>query len=194
MQRSSTPAAAGSSTGSPASSDTVVISPAAQREAMETGRIALNVQAGNLTSDQATQLYQQVATIHSQIAADKQANGGALSATDAQAINQLQSQLSATIYSDAHNGTAPPSDVTPTQAGLREAMQAGRIALNEQAGNLTSSQVQQLGAQQAQIDQLIASDQQQNSGPLTPQQQATISQMQDQASQAIYQAAHSSGS
>jgi hypothetical protein len=44
----------------------------------------------------------QLATIQQQIAADTQANGGSLSATDAQAINQLQNQLSQQIYEAAH--------------------------------------------------------------------------------------------
>src|SRR5579871_4062656 len=70
--------------------DVVQLSPAALREVALTGRIALNQEAGNLSSDQTSQLYSQVSSIRSQIVADKQANGGTLSPTDAQAIKQLQ--------------------------------------------------------------------------------------------------------
>jgi len=175
--------------------DSVELSTSGARDTAETGRVALNVAAGNLTSDQATQLYQQIASIQSQIAADKQADGGTLSINDAQTIAQLQSQLSGTIYTDAHNGAAPPSDPpTVSGANVREAMQAGRIEMNLQAGNLTASQAQQLGAQQAQIDQTIAADQQANGGSLTQSQAQAIEQLQSQASSQIYQMVHPSQS
>lgn len=184
-----------SSANSPESAgqDVVDLSPAAQRETMETGRIALNAEAGNLTSAQASQLYQQVASIQTQITSDKQADGGTLSSQDAQSINQLQNQLSATIYSDAHNGAAPPtSHPAISEAGKRAAMQAGRIELNEQAGNLNASQAQQLMGQQTTIDQLIASGNQANSGTLTQSEAQQINQLQNQASQQIYETAHPS--
>jgi hypothetical protein len=98
--------------------------------------------------------------------------------------------LSATIYSDAHNGAAPPSDPTQSGAAQREALQAGRIQLNEQAGNLGSSQAQQLMQQQYSIDRQIATDTQANGGPLTQAQAQQINQLQDQASTQIYQTAH----
>lgn len=161
------------------------------RETAESGRIALNAANGDLTSDQASQLYQQVASIQSQIQSDKQADGGTLSPADAQTINQLQSQLSASIYSDAHNGDAPPSTPsTPSAIGGREALEAGRIELNQQAGNITSTQAQQLMTQQTQISQQISSDEQSNGGTLTQAQAQQIWQSQNQASQQIYQAAH----
>ncbi len=156
----------------------------------ETGRIALNAQAGNLTSDQATQLYQQVSSIQSQIAADKQ-GGGSVSSQDQESIRQAESQLSASIYSDAHAGAAPPS--TPPAhdaADQRATLQAGRITANEQNGNITSTQAQQLSQQQAQIDQQIASDKQANGGSLTKAQAQQINQLQDQANKQIYQDVH----
>src|ERR1035438_688479 len=90
--------------------DSVQLSPAALREVALTGRVAGNVAAGNLTSNQKQQLFGEISSIQSQITADRQADGGTLSSTDAQTIKQLQNQLSGTIYSDAHNGAAPPSD------------------------------------------------------------------------------------
>lgn len=160
-------------------------------QASEAGRIALNSAAGNLTSDQTTQLYQQVASIQAQIAADKQANGGTLSSGDAQTIDQLQSQLSGTIYTDAHNGAAPPTThPAPIEAAKREEWQAGRIELNESAGNLTASQAQQLTHQQDQIDQQIAADKQANAGSLTQAQAQQINQLQTQAGKQIYETAH----
>ncbi|MGC9949765.1 MAG: hypothetical protein ABSF64_25635 [Bryobacteraceae bacterium] len=161
------------------------------RQASEAGRIALNAAAGNLTSDQATQLYQQLASIQTEIAADKQANGGTLSTQDAQSIYQLQSQLSGTIYSDAHNGaTVPTTHPTESEAGRREELQAGRIELNVQAGNLSTSQAQQLTQQQSQIDGQVAADEQANGGSLTQAQAQQINQLQEQANKQIYQTVH----
>jgi hypothetical protein len=76
--------------------DNVQLSPAALGEVALTGRVAENVGAGNLTSDQAQQLYGQISSIHSQIVADRQADGGTLSSTDAQAIQHSQNQLRGT--------------------------------------------------------------------------------------------------
>jgi hypothetical protein len=184
---------ASSSNASAAPTDVVDISPAGQLQTWEAGRIALNQGAGKLTSDQATQLYQQVSTITAQIAADKQANGGTLSAADKQAIKQSEIQLSTAIYSDAHNGATPPSTPPPTNDTQKRAViQAGAIQLNLQAGNLTTSQAQQLMAQQATIDKQITTDEAANGGTLTQAQAQAINQLQNAADQQIYQMLHPS--
>ena len=187
-------APAGSVSGSVQASDqpadNVQLSPAALGEVALTGRVAENVGAGNLTSDQAQQLYGQISSIHSQIVADRQADGGTLSSTDAQAIQHSQNQLRGTIYSDTHNGAAPPSDPTVTRAGAREAVEAGRIVLNEKAGNLSGDQAKQLGSQLGTIQQQIATDEQGNGGSLSATDAQAINQLQNQISQQIYEAAH----
>jgi len=161
------------------------------REISLAGRIALNTAAGKLSSDQTAQLYLQVASIHALILADKQADGGTLSAQDAKTINEMQSNLSDQIYTDAHHGAVPPSDHSaPAEAVKREELLAGRIETNEKAGNLTTSQAQALKQQQAQIDREIAADQQANGGSLTPEQARQINQLQNQASKQIYEAVH----
>ena len=170
--------------------DSVQLSPAALREVALTGRVAGNVAAGNLTSNQKQQLFGEISSIQSQITADRQADGGTLSSTDAQTIKQLQNQLSGTIYSDAHNGAAPPSDPYVPQAATREALEAGRIVLNEKAGNLSSDQAQQLGSQLGTIQQQIATDEQANGGTLSPAAAQAINQLQNQLSQQIQETAH----
>jgi hypothetical protein len=174
--------------------DTLQLSSTALQELALTGRIALNEQAGNISSDQAAQLNGQTSAIQSQIAADKQANGGTLSSSDAQAIQQLQAQLSQTVYSDAHNGAAAPTDPDVTKAGAREAVQAGRIALNQTAGNLSSDQADQLYSQAGVIRQQIATDQQANGGSLSAADATAINQAQNQLSQQIYDTAHNASS
>ena len=175
--------------------DQVDLTHATLRETSETGRIALQLDAGNLTSDQATQLYHQVASIQYLVKTDEQANGGSLSSQDALAVNQAQTQLSGIIYSEAHNGAAvPTTSADPDVAGKREALLAGRITLNEQAGNLSSAQAQPLMQQQAQIDQQIAADKEANGGSLTQAQAQQINQLQDAANKQVYQAVHNAGS
>jgi hypothetical protein len=170
--------------------DTLHLSPTALREVALNGRVALAEGDGAVTSDQAQQLYSQASSIHNQIVADKQADGGTLSSTDAQAIQQSQNQLSQTIYGDAHNGAAPPADPTTTRAGARQGLEAGRITLNEQAGNLTGAQAQQLSSQQSTISQQITADEQANGGTLSTADKQAINQMQSHLSQQIYATAH----
>ncbi len=170
--------------------DHVQLSPAALREVEFTGRVAENVAGGNITSDQAQQLYGQIATVHQQIATDRQANGGTLTAADQQTIQQSQNQLSGTIYSDAHNGAAPPTDPAVPRATERENLEAGRIALNAQAGNLSGAQAEQLGAQAGTIQQQVAADEQANGGTLSQTDAQAINQLQNQLSQQIHETAH----
>jgi hypothetical protein len=85
---------------------------AGQRAATETGRIVADQKAGNLSADQAQQLGSQLSAIQQQIASDEHANGGSLSKSDAQAINQLQNQFSDQIYEAAH-GAAPSQSAVP---------------------------------------------------------------------------------
>ncbi len=159
-------------------------------EADLTGRVAENAQAGNLTGDQAQQLYGQVATIHTQIATDKAADGGTLSASDAQAIHQSLGQLSQTIYGDTHGASTAPARPEGSKAGVRETTEAGRIAINEKAGNLTSDQAQQLGSQLTTIQGQIATDEQADGGKLNQADAQAINQQQNQLSQQIRDTAH----
>jgi hypothetical protein len=178
----------GSTQSSGGSADSLHLSPTAMGEAALTGRVAADAQSGSLTSDQAQQLYSQISTIHTQIVADRQADGGTLSPTDAQAIQQSQSQLSQTVYGDAHDGATAPTN--PTRAGQREAQEAGRIIANQKAGNLTTAQGQQLSSQLSTIQQQITADEQANGGTLSQTDAKAINQLQNQFSGQIYEAAH----
>ncbi len=186
-------AAAQKSTAQPSDGapDSLNLSPAALREVALTGRVAANADHGNLTTDQSQQLYTQITSIHSQIVADRKADGGTLSPADAKAVQQAQTQLSQTVYSDAHDGAVAPSDPKVTQAGTREDVEAGRIMLNEKAGHLSGGQATQLGSELSGIQQQIASDEQANGGTLSPTDAQAINQLQSQLSQQIYNTAHS---
>jgi|ERR1700722_3869369 len=173
--------------------DTLQLSPAAVREMALAGRIALNEQAGNISSELAAPLNGQTSELEDQIVSDEQNNGGTLTPTEAQNIQQLQTQESQSIYSAAHNGAAAPADPDVSKAGVREAVQAGRIALNETAGNLSSDQANQLYAKAGMIRQQIATDEQANGGSLSAADAKAINQAQNQLSRQIYDTAHSSG-
>lgn len=172
-------------------SDSVQLSPAA-REASLTGRIAMNQDAGNISGSQAQPLYSQVSFIQSQITTDEQNDGGTLSPSDAQNIAHLQSYVGDSLCSDAHNGAPPPANPVVNPAEVRTSVEAGRIVLNEKAGNLSSTQAQQLGSQLATIHQQITSDMQADGGTLSPTDAQAINQMQNQFSQQIYTDAHPS--
>jgi hypothetical protein len=132
------------------------------------GRIALGVGDGKLTSSQGQQLDAQLQTINQQIT-----SGGS-------GIGQLQSQLSEQIYGDGHNGATIPTGLTVSAGDERDFLEAGRIATQENAGNLTSSQGSQFFSQISQIYQ-----QSQNGASASATNQA-----QNQLSVEIYDAAH----
>jgi len=67
-------------------------------------RIAQGVASGQLTAGEASHLEKQEANIHSEIHADRKANGGKLTAAEKAQINHQQTQLSHQIKKDKHNG------------------------------------------------------------------------------------------
>ena len=83
--------------------DTVKLSLAGVRQILQEGRIQLNVEAGRLTGDEADAIRSQYQAIRDQIATDKETGDGALSEEQAKAINQMQTELSHSLYAMAHN-------------------------------------------------------------------------------------------
>jgi len=77
-----------------------------------------------------------------------------------------------------------------TRAGARGTLEAGRIALNEKAGNLSADQANQLSSQLATAQQETAADEQANGGTLSQADEKAINQQENQFSQQIYEAAH----
>jgi hypothetical protein len=100
--------------------DSVDLSLAAVRELIQAGRIAMQTSNGNLSGSQVSGLESQEQAVSGEIAADKQSNGGELTAAEKTSINQTQTQISHEIYSEAHglSVTTPTIPVTPpTVAG-----------------------------------------------------------------------------
>ncbi len=79
----------------------------------------------------------------------------------------------------------PKDSVHLSTAAFREIYQLGRVAYNQQAGNLTSTQASQLDAQIEQLQSSLTSG-----GSSSSSQGPSVSQLQDEISKEIYANAH----
>jgi hypothetical protein len=79
-----------------------------QRRENQQARIAQGVKSGQLTPAETAKLEKQQRTIHKQIAADRKANGGTLTASEKKQINREQNQASRNIYRKKHNAATQP--------------------------------------------------------------------------------------
>ncbi len=94
---------------------------------------------------------------------------------------------SAPSTSGAASTTSTPQDtVTISHPEARELLQLGRVAYNEQAGNLTRTQGAQLDSLIQQTQATITSDIQGSSGTLTSAEAQSIGQLQNGISAQIY--------
>jgi hypothetical protein len=74
------------------------------REANQQARIAEGVKSGQLTPRETARLDTREAHINNEIARDRAANGGHLTAAEHAKVNRQQDRTSAAIYRDKHNG------------------------------------------------------------------------------------------
>jgi hypothetical protein len=74
-----------------------------QRRENQQDRIAQGVKSGQLTPSETAKLEKQQQGINKQVAADRKANGGALTAAQKKQINKEQNQASRNIYRKKHN-------------------------------------------------------------------------------------------
>jgi hypothetical protein len=74
------------------------------REANQQGRIAQGVKSGQLTAGETAHLETREAHINNEIARDRAANGGHLTAAERAKVNGQQDRTSGAIYRDKHNG------------------------------------------------------------------------------------------
>jgi hypothetical protein len=79
-----------------------------QRRENQQARIAQGVKSGQLTPGETAKLEKQQKTIHKQVAADRKANGGTLTASEKKQINKEQNQASRNIYRKKHNAATQP--------------------------------------------------------------------------------------
>jgi hypothetical protein len=74
-----------------------------QRRENQQDRIAQGIKSGQLTPSETAKLEKQQQGINKQVAADRKANGGALTAAQKKQINKEQNQASRNIYRKKHN-------------------------------------------------------------------------------------------
>lgn len=67
-------------------------------------RIAQGVKSGQLTAGETAHLEGKEAAINHEVAADRAANGGKLTAQEKKQVNRQQNRVSRQIYRDKHNG------------------------------------------------------------------------------------------
>jgi hypothetical protein len=73
------------------------------REANQQARIAQGVKSGQLTPGETARLDNREAHINNEIARDRAANGGHLTAAEHAKVNRQQDRTSGAIYRDKHN-------------------------------------------------------------------------------------------
>ena len=77
-------------------------------------RIAQGVKNGQLTPGETAKLENQQKGINKQVAADRKANGGALTASEKKQVNKEQNGASKNIYHKKHNAkTRPQAQAQP---------------------------------------------------------------------------------
>ena len=74
-----------------------------QRRENQQDRIAQGIKSGQLTPNETVKLERQQQGINKQVAADRKANGGTLTAAQRKQINKEQNQASRNIYRKKHN-------------------------------------------------------------------------------------------
>jgi len=85
-----------------------------QRRENQQDRIAQGIKSGQLTPSETAKLEKQQQGINKQVAGDRKANGGSLTASQKKQINKEQNQASRNIYRKKHNA-ATQSSAKPKQ-------------------------------------------------------------------------------
>src|SRR5713226_6260035 len=85
-----------------------------QRRENQQDRIAQGIKSGQLTAGETAKLEKQQQGINKQVATDRKANGGTLTASQKQQVNKEQNKASKNIYRKKHNAKTQPG-ATPKQ-------------------------------------------------------------------------------
>ena len=79
-----------------------------QRRENQQDRIAQGIKSGQMTAGEAAKAENQQKGINQQVAADRKANGGTLTATEKKQVNHEQNAASKNIYHKKHNAKTQP--------------------------------------------------------------------------------------
>jgi hypothetical protein len=80
-----------------------------QRRENQQDRIAQGIKSGQLTPGETAKLEKQQQGINKQVASDRRANGGTLTASEKKQVNKEQNQASRNIYKKKHNAATQSS-------------------------------------------------------------------------------------
>ncbi|MGH9742500.1 MAG: hypothetical protein ACRD51_09125 [Candidatus Acidiferrum sp.] len=160
----------------------------AQRKENQQDRIANGVKSGQLTAGETSKLENKEAAINGETRADRAANGGKLTGTEKQQINQQQNGVSKQIYNDKHN--ANTAHTGNSEVGQRRENQQDRIANGVKSGQLTAGETSKLENQQRGIHQQVRADRAANGGKLTAGEKRQVNREQNRASRNIYRKKH----
>ena len=160
----------------------------AERKENQQDGIANGVKSGQLTAGETANLESKEAAINGETRADRAANGGKLTQSEKQQINQQQNQLSKQIYQDKHN--AKTAQYGNNKVGQRRENQQDRIAEGIKSGQLTAGETAKLENQQKGINQQVKADRSANGGKLTAGEKQQINKEQNAASKNIYSKKH----
>jgi len=159
-----------------------------QRKENQQDRIANGVQSGQLTAGETANLEHKEAAINGETRADRAANGGKLTSSEKQQINQQQNHVSRQIYADKHN--ANTAHYGNTEVGERRANQQARVAQGVRSGQLTAGETAHIENNERNINQQVHADRQANGGRLTPGERAQVNREQNRTSRQIYRDKH----
>jgi hypothetical protein len=84
-----------------------------QRRENQQDRIAQGIKSGQLTPGETAKLEKQQQGINKQVASDRKANGGTLTASEKKQVNKEQNQASRNIYKKKHNAATQPNAKKP---------------------------------------------------------------------------------
>ena len=160
----------------------------AQRKENQQDRIANGINSGQLTAGETSHLETKEAAINGETRADRAANGGKLTQTEKQQINNQQNQVSKQIYNDKHN--ANTAHYGNNEVGQRRENQQDRIAQGVKSGQLSAGETAKLENQQKGINQQVKADRTANGGKLTPGEKQQVNKEQNNASKNIYNKKH----
>jgi hypothetical protein len=84
-----------------------------QRRENQQDRIAQGIKSGQLTPSETAKLEKRQQGINKQVASDRKANGGTLTASEKKQVNKEQNQASRNIYKKKHNAATQPNAKKP---------------------------------------------------------------------------------
>jgi hypothetical protein len=160
-----------------------------KRAERQQDRIAEGIKSGQLTAGEANHLENKEAAINEEVAKDRAANHGSMTAAERAQVNRQQNQLSNQIYQDKRNGHVQNSHPT-TQSGQRAEHQQDRIAQGINSGQLTAGETSQLENKEAAINREVAKDRASNHGSMTAAERKQVNRQQNQLSRQIYKDKH----